>query len=92
MSIQVHIPVNKFDIAVDLARNTTIILGFLNEVNVFLACSKIVHYGHFWHRRHKSFPITQLSSQLKFLHRGQNSDLKLSIGMRKVGDDGTWYQ
>lgn len=49
--------------------NTTIILGFLNKVNVFLACSKIERYGHFWPRRHHNFPITQLCTQPKFLHK-----------------------
>lgn len=74
MSIQVHIPENKFDIAVYLARNTIhqirlLYSGFFNKVNVFLACSKIERYGHFWPRRHQHFPITQLCTQPKFLHK-----------------------
>lgn len=75
MSIEVHIPENKFDIAVYLARNTIhqirllYSVGLLNKVNVFLACSKIEHYGHFWPLRHQNFPISQLCTQLKFLHK-----------------------
>lgn len=75
MSIQVHIPENfevwyccLFSKEYDPS-NTTIILGFLNKVNVFLACSKIERYGHFWPRRHQNFPISQLWTQPKFLHK-----------------------